>query len=166
MKIKIKDRTGADLFSFLELADENKDRANEWAVTEFVELDDEPMNLETFIGLTNEQQVVIKGRVFTTKVKGVKQNDEELIFNSITIKRKKIPHNFIESMQLKMQKMNDKGESSITAIIKSAIGMFYDISISELEKMPYQISAFMFNYINSFLTRVTEPSDEFNLDDI
>jgi fumarylacetoacetate (FAA) hydrolase family protein len=165
MKVRIKERTGADLFFYLDLVEESKDRANEWAVTEFVEFDGKPVTLPDVLALSGERQAILYGRVFSLNVKGVKQTDDYVIYGDVKIERKPITHDILASLQLKMQRLKERGETSSTDLIKTSIKHFYKIDVSELEKIDYKISAFMFNYINSFLTRSSECENEFDFDD-
>jgi hypothetical protein len=165
MKIKIKDRIGSDLFFYLDLVEESRDRANEWAITEFVEFDGESATLDKFLALTGEQQAILTGRVFTLNTKGVKQDDDLLTCGDIKVKRKDISHDVMTTLQLKIQRLKERGDTSTTALIKSSIQLFYFIDMEDLDTHPYQVGAFMFNYINSFLTRVSDSSNEFDFDD-
>jgi predicted GTPase len=165
MKVSIKKRSGEDLFYYLDLVEESQDRANEWAITEFVQFDGQAANLKKFLELSGERQAILTGRVFSLNVKGVRQNDDYLTYGESKFSRKLVPHNVVEKLQLKMQRLKERGETSTTSMIRSSIELFYDVELNVLEKLDYKITAFMFNYINAFLTRITEPSDEFDFDD-
>lgn len=165
MKIKIKERTGQDLFYYLDLYEENPERAKEWSVTEFVDFDDVPATLEDFIKLSGESQALITGRIFTLGVKGVFQDEDELFFKDQIIKRRPIPHDIIEKLQIRLQRLKEKGNSGISKTVRESIFMFYEIKQEELEKLDYAVSAFMFNYVNSFFSRVAESKNEFDIDD-
>jgi hypothetical protein len=166
MQIKILQRTGRDLFEYLEMSAISSDRANEAAITDFVLIDGEPATLQNIVEMRGENLAILKGRVFSLQVKGIKESDDSItqLSSGITINKKSIKHNILEEVQLKTQKVKEKG-GDMVAVLKSVIPMFYDIQISELEGLDYSIAAFMFNKINSFLASSTISSDEFDFDD-
>jgi hypothetical protein len=165
-KIKILPRTGKDLFDYLSLAEIDRNRANESALMEFVQIDNTPLTLEHLVSIKGETLAILKGRIFTLQTKGITQTDNEILHDGITepIARKAISHNILEEIQLKTQRMKEQNEGDIVSVIKSMIPLFYDIEISQLEKMPYELAAFMFTKINFFLAQTSEPQDEFDLD--
>jgi hypothetical protein len=168
-KVHIKSRLGKDFFTYLEISEENKDRGNEWALTEFVEIDGAPLELTDMVKLSGEQLSILKGRVFSLQSKDVKQTDTLLIYSNgvnLTIKKKEISHDMIEKMQTKILRLQEKGNVTSAETLKVFIPMFYDISIKELDEYPYQITAFMFNKINSFFSKSAQAIDDFELEDL
>jgi hypothetical protein len=128
-------------------------------------MDEEPATLEKYLTLTGEQQAILSGRVFSLNVKGFQQDDEKLIYKNEVYIRKAIAHNVLEKLQLKIQKMKEKGDTSTSSIIKTSIPLFYDVKIDDLKTQHYQVAAVMFNTISSFFNKVTDSQDEFDFDD-
>lgn len=164
MQVKFLERTGEDMFTFIDMSEQDKNRSYEWALTTFVLINGVPMTLEDMVKLPGDKLTILKGRVFSMSVKGVEQDDKELRYKNIVIKRKEIPHNLIEKMTVKVQKVVEKGGSNV-AVVKLFLSEFYDISLSELEKLPYQVAAFMFDKINSFFRLVNSDEDVIDFED-
>lgn len=165
-KVTIKPRTGKDFFNYLEMAEVNRDRANEQALLDFILIDGEELSIEQIPKMSGEALTLLKGRVFTLNTVGVKQDDEYLTFQEHKIKKLPIKYNALEELQLRIQRLQEKGSSTTVDLVKTSIKFFYEITIDELEKLPYEISAFCFSYVNNFFRRSTEAKTEFDIDDL
>lgn len=166
VKITLKPRTGKDFFEYLETAETSRDRANENALMDFVLVDGEELTIEQLTKIKPEALAILKSKVFTLKVKGVVEEDETVNYGNYKIKKKKLRNDFIENLQLKIQKLQEKGNFSTTDLVRTSIKEFYEVEKSDLEVMPYEISAYLFDRINEFFRKSSSYENEFLLDDL
>lgn len=166
VKITLKPRTGKDFFEYLETAETSRDRANENALMDFVLVDEQELSIEQLTKIKPEALAILKSKVFTLKVKGVKDDEEIISFGEYQIKKKKLRSDFIENLQLKIQKLQEKGNFSTVDLVKTSIKEFYEVEKVQLDVMPYEISAYLFDRINEFFRKSSAYENEFLLDDI
>lgn len=155
-------RTGKDLFEFMRRAEINSNVAMQWALETFVTIDGRRLEITDIARLPNKAYIQITSKVFAFDDPEITANNEGVSYKDLLIRNKEVSRNFVTEIQTTLT--TSKGDS--TAMMKKCITTMYDVTIEEIEKMPYQLVAFLVQKINYYLSQLTTASDEFEIDDI
>lgn len=161
-KVTIKPRTGKDFFDYTQRVVINAKLAQDWAIEEFVLIDGEPITIEQISRLSAQVYLKLSGSIFSNNITPASENNKEIEIEGNIIKCKKLSRDFVTELQGVTKNAN----GNTLKIMKFCLEEFYYVGFSELEKMPYQVVAYLMNKINFFLSQLTESRDEFHLDDL
>lgn len=161
-KITIKPRNGKDFFNFNQRVLVNTKLAQDWAIEEFVLVDEKPITTEQITKLSTESYIKLNSSIFSLNVTPASETMSNIEVMGYTIDKKRLSRDFISELQAVTKSAN--GNS--LKIMKFCLTEFYDVEISELEAMPYQVVGVLLSKVNFFLSSVTEPTDEFYIDDL
>ena len=160
-KITFKPRNGSDLFLFMERSIIDTKLAMLWAIEEFVTIDDKPLDVVAISNLSDRAYLMISSKIFPMNDPRIIEDNEGVKFENYLVKTKKLHRDFITQLQTKVSKNNDQ-----IKLLKECLIIFYDCSMNDIEKMPFQLVAFLVEKINFFLSELTVITDEFELTDI
>lgn len=158
-KIVFLPRTGKDFFNYIEMSEENKRIADDWAIEYFCLIDGKKLNIEDISKLSARAYLQISSKIFASKNTQITELGLEV--GDITIPFKPLHRDFIAQMQTQVSK--NKGT---VALLKYCIVNFFDISIDKLMTMPYEVACGTVSEINNFLTSLATSQDEFDIDDV
>jgi hypothetical protein len=161
-KINIKPRTGKDFFEFTQRTIINTKLAQEWAIEQFVLIDDRPITIEEISRLKTDIYIKLTSSIFTNNITPASEDNTGIEIEGNYIKIKRLSRDFVAELQAVIKIAN----GNTLKIMKYCLTEFYDISVSELENMPYQVAAYLFNKINFFLGELSEFNDEFYIDEL
>lgn len=161
-KITIKPRTGKDFFNFNQRVLINAKLAQDWAIEEFVLVNEKPITAEQISRIPTEIYLKLNSSIFSLNNTPASEEIDHIEIMGYRIQKKRISRDFISELQAVTKSAN--GNS--LKIMKFCLTEFFDITIDELEKMPYQVVGYLLSKINFFLNTITESSDEFYIDDI
>lgn len=162
-KISFKERTGKDLFDFLQAVSVDPKTAKIWALENFVLINDKPITIENISKLKNDVYIVLTEKVFSIANNSmISENNTGIEYKNFHIKRKLISRDIITELQA----MSQNNKSNPTNLAKSFIVKFFDTTLAEMEVMPYEIVGYMFQQCNEFFDKITKFENEFYLDDL
>lgn len=162
--VTIKPRTGKNLFDYMVRALISTKEANNWALEEFVLIDGEQLDIQKIARLSDKAYLMLTNKVFAmdAPASGIQENNIEITYKKVRIKKKKLSRDFVTEMQTFQQ---TKKRDTVT-LLKYCITKFYDVSLEELEGLPYIVTSHLINNINFFLNSLSDTRDDFELDDI
>lgn len=161
-KVTFLPRSGKDLFNFMERCLIDTKTATYWAIEEFTLIDGKPLSVIDVANLSDVAYLMISSKIFPMNDTRVTEDNQGVHFDNICIKSKRIHRDFITELQTNIQKYG----KNQTGLLKNCLITFYEISIEELEKMPFQVAAYLINKVNFFLSELATPKDELNINDI
>lgn len=161
-KISFKERTGKDLFDFLQAVSVDPKTAKIWALENFVLINDKPITIENISKLKNDVYIVLTEKVFSVVNNMISENNTGIEYKNFHIKRKLISRDIITELQA----MSQNNKNDHTTLAKNFIVKFFDTTLSEMEVMPYEIVGYMFQQCNEFFDKITKFENEFYLDEL
>lgn len=157
------ERKGKDLFEFLNAVSLDPNSAKVWALTSFMLIDGEPITVEQVAKLQNKNYILLTEKIFSLEVASlIEENNEEIKFQNIVIKRRSISRDLITEIQA----ANKIKQQNQIHIIKTFISKFFIISTAEIDLLPYELVAFMFKEVNNFLGEITTPTNNITITDL
>lgn len=162
MRVKFLARNGKDLFEYMRRAQLDTNLANNWALENFVVIDGKKLDVTDIVKLTDVAYLTITSKVFSFDDPKIEANNEGIKYENILVKPKKVKRDFITELQTTLT--NTKNDN--VAMMKKSVTSMYDVTVDELEKMPFQLVGFLINRVNFFLQSLTTPTDEFTIDDV
>jgi hypothetical protein len=161
-KITFKERYGADLFNYLEAVALDASTAKNWALESFVLVDGNLLTIEQIAKLKNDVYIKLSEKVFSLDVASlVTENNTGIEYKNFKIKRRLIHRDFITEIQALRQNLKNKSNVNL---IKIFINKFFEID--NIDILPYELVAFMFGEVNTFLQQLTEPANELYIDEL
>ena len=162
-RVVIKERTGKHLFEYMVRAMISTKEANNWALEEFVYIDNQSLDVTKISQLTDRAYLTLTSRVFASETPAyIQENNIEIKVKDYVIPKKKLSRDFVTEMQAYQQQK--RGDT--VALLKYCITKFYDVSLEELEAKPYYIASYLVNKINFFLEGLSNTQNEFDIDDV
>ena len=159
--VRFLERTGKDLFEFMRRAEINSNVAMQWALETFVTIDGKRLDVTDIAKLSNRSYIQITSKIFSFDDPEIIANNEGIKYKNHLIRSKEVSRNFITELQT--SSANSKNDGVV--MMKKCITSMYDVTIEEIEKMPYQLVAFLVQKITFYLTSLTTASDQFEIDD-
>lgn len=154
-------RTGKDLFDFLKMSELDNNSAKNWALESFVKINGEPITIHQIAKLRNAVYLEISEKIFSLNV-DVEENNIGIVWDGKIIKRKNLSRDFITDIQARIQ---GKKRHSVD-LIKLFIVESFEVSIIELDSLAYEVVAYMFKEVNTFLTNLTKPASKLTIESL
>ena len=160
-RVKIKHRTGKDLFEFMQRSLIDTKLANDWALEEYVTINDHPLNAEKIASMNSTLYIQLVSKVFSLSAPALVENNIGIQYGDILIKTKPLHRDFVTELQTFTQ----RNKNNNVALLKYCLVKFFDISIVEIEQLPYQLVGGMITKVNFFLESLSTTESEFDIDD-
>jgi hypothetical protein len=163
-------RTGKDFFQYMQLSIVNQERANEWAATNFVEINGSPLDLDQYLKLKPIARDKIVGSLFSLRTPDGYESDDDIVLyedeNGIqyTVKKKKIKHSLLLEIQTIFESANNNRKKYVKCMKESLTTMF-DVTLEEIDTFPYPLVGGMVNELQSFLSESTRTKASFVIND-
>lgn len=154
-------RTGKDLFDFLKMSEADVHSAKNWALESFVKINGEPITIHQIAKLKNSIYLEITEKIFSLNVE-VDENNVGIIYGDIVIRRKQISRDFITDIQAKMTGKKKHGIDLIRLFITES----FEVTTTTLDSLPYEVVAYLFKEVNTFLSNLTKPATKLVTDSL
>lgn len=164
---EITPRTGENFFTYTKLSLQNADRAEEWALANFVKYKGKFLNINQIANLTPNAYMQLVAKIFTLNVKNVMTFDDETIvffsneFDELTVKKLSINRNTISRIQAQLEDTSNPGK--IVVSLQNSILSMFDITTEKLLNSRYEIAALLVGEVNKFFEELTKPTDSIDI---
>jgi hypothetical protein len=136
--------------------------AKNWALESFILVDGVPITMEQIAKLKNDVYIKLSEKVFSLDVASlITENNTGIEYKNFKVKRRPIHRDFITEIQALRQNLKNKSNVNL---IKIFINKFFEID--NIDVLPYELVAFMFGEVNTFLQQLTEPANELYIDEL
>lgn len=157
-RITYKPRNGKDLIEFNKRQLIDSRLANDWAIETFTLIDNEPIDISDICKLTDKAYLMISSKIFCQNDVGIVDENGIITYENWEIQEYEIDKNLITYLQTSDRK------DSINLLIKIMLKV-YNIDLTTIEKLPYNLVSYMMQKITNFLSELTRPTNEFIIED-